>query len=656
MGVSSFGGYTYSVPLPDTATDDCTSIYRSAQFRDSLVRGFDNDSIKNTWDIFQKGLAYNRNAPFLGTRSKQQNGELGPYAWKLFGEVETLVLNTGAGILHYSLITAISFDDFQPQTEFRFLGIFSKNREEWTLCEYACAAYGFTLVPLYDTLGAESLLYILNLTRLTTIAASEECIMKLLQSEGYFEYLQNIIAFESSEELVELATQKNLKIFQLDAIIAKGKEYPVAVDSISQPTLDSINTICFTSGTTGEPKGALLTHRNFISAIAAILKGPLSHEVGNISSMDAILSYLPLAHVYERIVESVCTSVGARIGFYNGDTMKLKDDILELNPTVFVSVPRLFYRMNDKILAKLDTKSRFLKSLFNYALKLIFNKVKAAMGNNARYLLCGSAPFSSDLQDTFKALFGIPFSQGYGLTESMGGSFVSHPGDPSSGNIGGPIPSLEFKLQSVSDMAYDAHATLPKGELLLRGDSITPGYFRNEKASKEMLDADGWLHTGDVAQIDPNGAVKIIDRKKNIFKLAQGEYIIPEKVEGVLVQSLAIEQVFLFGYSTESYTVAIVVPSEDFAKQWCSQNFITFTSLVDMCELSKFKTFVETDIHTVGKQGGLNGFEIPKAIYLHAIPFSVENEILTPSFKLKRNVATKIFKDQLDELYAKSKK
>lgn len=351
------------------------------------------------------------------------------------------------------------------------------------------------------------------------------------------------------------------------------------VQPYAKVTPDDILTFSYTSGTTGNPKGVLLTHKNIISVVAT---GTSEGFCPN----DTYISYLPLPHILERIFVSCFLYYGGSIGFYSGDVFKLKDDLAVLRPTIFVSVPRLYNRFYDAIKSNLDKVEGFKGKLAKKALSsklelvrttgkveskfwdsLVFKKSKQALGGRVRWAGTGSAPISGETLTFLKATLCTPIAEGYGSTESCGGSFSTHGSDPITGHVGGPRPNYEYKLVDCPDLNYtsldkdqDGNPT-PRGEICIRGHGIFLGYYKEPEKTAEAIDNEGWLHTGDVGQLNTfNGSVKIIDRKKNLFKLAQGEYIAPEKIENIYVKAKGAAEVFIHGDSLQSACVCICVP------------------------------------------------------------------------------------------------
>lgn len=648
-----------------------TRVYRTASHPDGTIEGVEGETLNNLYDSFQRGKRLaGSNAPCLGTRDESRKDA--PYLWRSYKEVETLVKRFGSGLVAIDAMPELEFDD--PKfPKGRLIGLYSKNRMEWTITDLAGSAYGYTLVPLYDTLGPDSLKYILTQTDLKTVVGSNECLANLLDSIEETPEVKIVVAFEKKADssLKRKFAAEGVEYYTFSEVVEKGKNDTLP---LTPAVREYPNTICFTSGTTGEPKGAILLQHNFVSTCAGSIEGPLSWEGLTITTSDVHISYLPLAHVFERIFLHVCLLQGARVGYYRGDTLKLLDDIRELQPTLFISVPRLYNRINDRVIGQVKQKSAFAQKLFDSALQsklahakesgefknwlwdsIVFRKAKKLMGGRVRYMITGGAPLDPVVQANMRAIFASPLLQGYGMTETMAASFISSPLDPDTGHIGAPFPCLEFKLRSVLDMGYDAESNPPKGELCLRGPSVFHGYFRNQEETEAVLDDEGWLSTGDICELRGNGSVRIIDRKKNIFKLAQGEYVAPEKIEGMYQLAPLVGQIFVTGKSTESCLVAMVVADEDQTKLWAQKNKKSGTTVAELKDDPDLHRDIFQQMEESGKQQGLKGFEKVKAIRLCGELFSVENGVLTPTFKIRRKPAYDLFEDEIEEMYEELK-
>uniref|UniRef100_A0A087XKL3 long-chain-fatty-acid--CoA ligase n=2 Tax=Poecilia formosa TaxID=48698 RepID=A0A087XKL3_POEFO len=358
---------------------------------------------------------------------------------------------------------------------------------------------------------------------------------------------------------------------------------------------------------------------------------------------------------------------GARIGFFQGDVRRLSDDLIALRPTVFPVVPRLLNRMYDKIFGQANTSlKRWLLDLA-YRRKqaeiekgivrtdsiwdrLIFRKVQASLGGHVRIMVTGAAPISPTVLSFLRVAIGCQFYEGYGQTECTAGCTMTLPGDCSAGHVGPPLPCNAIKLVDVTEMNY--LAVNGEGEVCVKGPNVFQGYLKDPEKTAETIDADGWLHTGDIGKWLPNGTLKIVDRKKHIFKLAQGEYIAPEKIENIYTRSDAVVQVFVHGDSLQACLVAVVVPDPDFLCSWAKRTMRLQGSYQELCGKAEVKAAILEDMLRLGKEGGLKSFEQVKAIHIHTEMFSIENGLLTPTMKAKRNEMRQLFRSQIDELYA----
>lgn len=414
----------------------------------------------------------------------------------------------------------------------------------------------------------------------------------------------------------------------------------------------------------------MICHRNFISLVSC-----LEYSDVDIKCDEVYLSYLPLAHVFERIVISLCFYKAVKIGIYSGDVQKLKYDLEDLKPTVFASVPRLYNRFYDLIQASIKKLTGFKRTLVEKAIaaklyylrnggyhthrlydSLVFNKMKQGFGGNVHLMVTGSAPISSDVIDFLKICCSCPILEGYGQTESTGASFLTATNDPQSGHVGGPLANTEFKLVDVPELGYsskdktEAGEPMPRGEVCIRGFGVFSGYYKDEERTNEAIDPDGWLHTGDIAQLKPNGSIKIIDRKKNIFKLAQGEYVAAEKIENVYLESQIVEEIFIYGDSLQSYLVAIVLPRRKLVMEFAREKNIEgeFKELIARKEV---RDMVLGEMNLQAKKAKLCGFEVARKLHLIDCALG-ELELTTTSFKLKRHEAKKYFQKEIDAMYS----
>eukprot|EP00921_Rhytidocystis_pertsovi_P017397 GHVQ01027372.1.p1 GENE.GHVQ01027372.1~~GHVQ01027372.1.p1 ORF type:complete len:647 (+),score=60.20 GHVQ01027372.1:371-2311(+) len=641
--------------MPETVSSDLISKHPSKK-------------LNSFWDVLEESCKNWGSGHCLGTR-ETVNGERGEYKWKSYDEVRQLVQACGSGLVNLELCPEEEFDipsGALYSDKLRFIGINSKNREEWTIMDIASNAFGITSVPLYDTLGDEAAEFIISTTRLQTICADSDCVDKLLKLTEQLSGMKYIVCFDTITEAQQSeADSRSVRLVPFSDVVKKGKA------DLKEPvtqTEDFAYTICYTSGTTGLPKGVVLSNKSIRATCAGALGRP---DMFKAYPGDYHISYLPMAHVYERVAQYYLILQGAAIGFYSGNTLKLVDDIKSLRPTIFLSVPRLYNRILDKVMSGVAAKGGIARRIFSAALKsklynyktdgrlrhglydkIAFKKVQQTLGGRVRILVTGSAPLNYEVQQKAACLFSCNILEGWGMTETCAISACQGEQDFQKGNVGGICGSLEFRLESVPDMNYCAeNIERPRGELCVRGPSLFCGYFMNETESKNSFDDDGWFRTGDVAEILPNGALRIIDRKKNIYKLAQGEYVAPEKIEGVYQQAHLISQIFAYGDSEKHCMVAIVVPDEDAVMSWAVQHRMSNVSFADIVKEKPLTDDILLEMNSVAKDK-LKGFEKVKAICLSHEPFTVDNGLLTTTFKIVRHKIKIAYQQQLVRLYA----
>lgn len=466
------------------------------------------------------------------------------------------------------------------------------------------------------------------------------------------------------------AASKDVLLLTFDEVLASGRKNPVA----HSPPKDGgeIASFCYTSGTTGKPKGGLVANHQLALASACT---PL---IGFASSQDELqISYLPLAHIYERFLETVMMRMGARIGYFSGDVARLLEDAQCLKPTLFPGVPRVFNRIASQIQFQMEGdsfKSKLLKRAVDAKVyyhdqdgsvdhafwdRLVFKKVKALLGGNVKAIVSGSAPLRPDVLKLLRVCFGVDFREGYGSTENTGCCTIMMPGDKNLGSVGPPQPGQEIRLKDCPELGYRAtDKPWPRGELLHRGQTRFPGYYKDPEKTKETVDEAGWLHTGDVAAYDDQGRIRIVDRVKNLVKLAQGEYVAIENVEQVLSANKFTAQTWLYGDSFQAHLVAVAVPDpETFAPLASSILGKTIaptdvSALAQACDDPKVIKAVLAEYTKTARAAKLAGYEFIKALKLRVEPFSIENGLLTPTFKMKRPEAKKALQQELDALYA----
>ncbi|EFN58840.1 hypothetical protein CHLNCDRAFT_29855 [Chlorella variabilis] len=535
-------------------------------------------------------------------------------------------------------------------------------------------------VPLYDVLGDHSVEYIIEHSgtlRCTVLprAAAESTIVFV--AAGKLAVLARALGeVVLPVQVRDVIRACGVRVHRFQEFAELGREHP---SPPAPPSSDDICTIMYTSGTTGVPKGVLLTHRTLATAVASLAHwmGCVGLDIGR-DHGDRYLSFLPLAHIYGRCVEEAFLSMGACIAYWSGEAKGLPADIRASQPAIFCSVPRVFQRFEATTLDKISKAGKAQQALFHTAFnlklaalkagapwdklasavfdRLVFRDISRGMlGDQIKLISSGGAPLARHVEEFMRVCGCAKFVQGYGLTETCGATFVSDPDRPDQlYTVGPPQPAYELRLEAVPDMECDPLGIPPRGEVLVRGEGVFVGYHKDEDETRKAVDAEGWFHTGDVGEVTPGGALRIIDRKKNLFKLSQGEYIAVEKIEGVLEDSELVGQVWVHGSHYESCLVAVVVPARRRLEAWAREQGIE-GAYCDLCRDSQVRRMLQHELEAVGRKGGLKAFELPKAIHVEEEPFSVANDLLTPTFELRRQQLLKRYSGVVDGLYESMK-
>lgn len=437
----------------------------------------------------------------------------------------------------------------------------------------------------------------------------------------------------------------------------------------SLATADDVHVIMYTSGTTGVPKGVMLTHGATLgSGMAIAQKIPKSWKNVQLT----VLSFMPLAHVFGLAIDYTVLRTFGCIGFYSGDIRNIVSDIQALQPTALGGVPRVYQRIYDAVMAEVNKQNVMKRFAFNmaymqklwwlragqrtpYTDPMFFGTIRDKLGGRLKILVSGGAALPSHVMEWFRVVVCDYFLEGYGSTETCAIA-LSTDEDPSIVVNAGqyaPFFTAEVKLVSVPEMNYLVTDDPPRGELCVRTTTMMLGYYKDKAKTDEVIDADGWLHTGDVALLQPNNRVRIIDRMRAMFKLSQGEYLSAEYIEQVLSNSPAIRQAYVCGNSTENFPIAVVVPDAAYFQEWATLHGLEDKAgdMPALCREPAVVELVRTEVRRVSKESKLKGYEFVKNVHLFPVNFEECDDFMTPSLKLKRHVLRRYFQDVLDQLY-----
>ncbi|KAL5558399.1 hypothetical protein UlMin_034610 [Ulmus minor] len=639
------------------------------------------EGISTLAELFEQSCRKYQDKFFLGTRkliSREvevsadgksfEKLHLGEYEWLTYGKAFEAVCNFSSGLARLG-----------HRREER-VAIFADTREEWFIALQGCFRRNVTVVTIYASLGEEALCHSLNETEVTTVICGNKELKKLVEISGQLDTVKHIICMD--DEIPSNAEQSNSWSVTSFADVEKlGRENPIDADL---PLPADVAVIMYTSGSTGLPKGVMMTHANVLATVSAVMT-----IVPDLGSNDVYLAYLPLAHILELAAENVIAAVGSAIGYGSALTLTdtsnkikkgTKGDASMLLPTLMTAVPAILDRVRDGVLKKVNAKGGLSKTLFDLAYArrlsavsgcwlgargperilwdlLVFKKVRSILGGRIRFILSGGAPLSSDTQRFINICLGAPIGQGYGLTETCAGGTFSEFDDTSVGRVGAPLPCSFIKLIDWPEGGYRiTDSPMPRGEIVVGGPNVTLGYFKNEEKTIESYKVDergmGWFYTGDIGQCHADGCLEIIDRKKDIVKLQHGEYVSLGKVEAALSVSPYVDNIMMHADPFHSYCVAIVVASQSAVEDWASKQGIAFTDFADLCAKEETIKEAHSSLVKIAKKARLEKFEIPAKIKLLDEPWTPESGLVTAALKLKRDVIRKAFSAELSKLYS----
>lgn len=525
--------------------------------------------------------------------------------------------------------------------------ITTATRTEWAVMDFGILQIGAITVPVYPSISAEDYEFIFNNAEIKYCFVSDIDLYKKVNSiKQKVATLEGIFSFD---DLDGVANWK--EILDLGNNESTQNEVEDISNSINE---DDLATIIYTSGTTGKPKGVMLTHKNIVSNVLASDSRIPRKKGLNIEDTRA-LSFLPICHIFERMIFYLFTYNGISI-YFAESIEKMGENIKEVKPHYMTVVPRLIEKVYDKIYDKGLSAGGLKSKIFLWALgvnkskkeitskpstlaeiiadKLVFKKWREGLGGEIITLVSGSAALSERLNKMFWNA-GIPILEGYGLTETSPVIAVNSMGRMKVGTVGHPLDNLKVKIQE-------------DGEITVKGPSITQGYYKNEEQTKEAFTEDGYFKTGDIGHIDAEGFLKITDRKKEIFKTSGGKYVAPQPIENKMKENKYIEQMMVVG-ADRKFAGALIVPSFLNLKQWASENNITYTTVQDLIRNPKVLELYKNILEEYNPL--FNHVEQVKKFALLSEEWSINNGEMTPKLSLKRKVITEKFKDVIDKIY-----
>jgi len=562
----------------------------------------------------------------------------------------------------------ISYSDYRRKVELFALGlaslgvnrgdrvsIIAENRPEWVIADMAMVILGVVNVPIYPTLTPKQIEYIYNDAAIRFAVVSNAFqLNKVEKIRSHVKSLEKIVVM--SEKGVTLSQD----VLLFSRLYSLGEEYEKTHHGFLRESLGRSNpgdllTLIYTSGTTGNPKGVMLTHRNLVSNIKA------SADVIPFGETDVLLSFLPLCHSFERMAGYyTAMACGATVA-YAESVETVRDNLLEVRPTIVTTVPRLFERIYNRMMKQVESGPPVRQKIFYWAVdvgkrmakarrrgaipaglkvqhalasKLVYSKLKERTGGRIRFFVSGGAALPKMLGEFFEAV-GIQIIEGYGLTETSPVLSVNRLDDYNFGTVGKPIPGVEIKIAD-------------DGEILARGPNIMMGYLNNRKATEEVIDRDGWFHTGDIGQFNELGHLAITDRKKHLFVSSGGKNIAPQPLENLFLESKYIDQFVLIG-DGKMFLTALIVPEFELLKDYARRSGIAFQSDGELTENDVIRQLFKKEIDSLQKD--LPAFERVRRFELLRQPLTVENGEITPTMKVKRKVVEEKFAEVIEKMY-----
>ncbi|XP_062843409.1 long-chain-fatty-acid--CoA ligase 3b [Trichomycterus rosablanca] len=627
--------------------------------------------------VFEHAVRHFPQRDCLGTREVlseedeiQPNGKvfqkviLGDYNWLSYEETFQIAQRFGSGLASLG------------QKPLCNIAIFCETRAEWMIAAQTCFMYNFPLVTLYATLGGPAIAHGLNETEVTHIITSKDLLQgRLKEILLDVPRLQHIIIVDSKSPSWS-GLPRGIQVHSMASVQERGAKPENMMVQRRQPVPSDIAVIMYTSGSTGIPKGVMISHSNIIAGVTG-----MAERIPNLDENDTYIGYLPLAHVLELSAELVCVSHGCRIGYSSPQTLAdqstkikrgSKGDTSMLRPTLMAAVPEIMDRIYKNVMIKVDEMSSVQRTLFvlayNYKMeqiskgygtplcdRFVFRKLRSLLGGNTRVLLSGGAPLSAATQRFMNICFCCPVGQGYGLTETCGAGTISEFFDYSTGRVGAPLVCSEIMLKDWEEGGYySTDKSNPRGEILIGGPNVTMGYYKNQSKNKDDFfeDKNGqrWFCTGDIGEFHPDGSLKIIDRKKDLVKLQAGEYVSLGKVEAVLKNCPFIDNICAYANSDETYVISFVVPNQKQLLALAEQKQVR-GPWEEICNHPEMEKEVLRIITEAAVSAKLERFEIPKKIRLSAEPWTPETGLVTDAFKLKRKELKIHYQADIERMY-----
>merc|ERR1719347_1057006 len=650
--------------IQDTSTDN-------EAFRELIL----NDGIDTVDKVWKNAVTKYDEKLCLGTRQvfgveeeSQENGKvfkkmnLGEYEWMNYQQAYQISTNFGRGLRMLGQ---------EPRTP---IAIYAETREEWILAALGAFSQSIIVSTVYTNLGDDAICHGFNETEVSVVITSSTLLPKFKTILASCPHIKHVIVIKDQIDTCDRTLDTcDVSLHTFYDVVRLGESH---VCDTYCPAGDDLAIIMYTSGSTGVPKGVMISHKNLVATSTTIL-----FLRGFDNKNDMYIAYLPLAHVLELLSECTMLLLGVPIGYSSPNTMtslstaikrgQLGDAVL-LRPTIMCTVPLILDRIYKNISEGANKKGAVFKKVFdfcyNYKLwwntwgiqtpvfdRIIFNKLKGILGGRMDLMIVGGAPLASKTQEYVRTCLGARLVQGYTMTETTCSGTCQVLGELSVGNVGGPMAGMEVRLIDWEEGNYRiTDKPYPRGELVLGGDPVTRGYYKNtEKTQEDFFTENGkqFFKSGDIGELRDYGSFKLIDRKKDLVKLQLGEYVSLGKVEAQMKTTPLVDNICVYADSNKTHTVAMVVPDKNNLEKLVRDPSNAEMPYEDLCRDPDAVDKVLKKLMEHGKRNGLEKFEIPTKVTLYPAVWMPESGLVTAAFKLKRKALQSAFQADIDRMY-----